>query len=96
LKSKLKAAPNMEGLDLVKDVTCEEVYKWEKLDIEKKYSVAVLDFGIKHNIIPVNPSSHNLEPCKRGDNIYIYTGKSREEFYGSVHVKQIEKQTKAA
>lgn len=53
LKEKLSKAPNMEGLDLVKDVTCKEIYKWNKLENEKKYSVGVLDFGIKHNILRI-------------------------------------------
>jgi len=37
----------MTGLDLTKEVTCEKVYKFG----EGKHHVAVLDFGIKQNIL---------------------------------------------
>jgi carbamoyl-phosphate synthase small subunit len=53
LKSKLEKAPNMEGLDLVKEVTTEKIYKWNKTDSDKKYSVVVYDFGVKYNILRI-------------------------------------------
>ena len=51
LKKKLAAAPNMEGLNLAKDVSTKEEYIWSKTDVEKKYNVVVLDFGVKYNIL---------------------------------------------
>jgi len=61
-----RAAPSMEGLDLVKQVTCPEPFHWEA-DIEPEwqpdtgkvangtskpiYHVVAYDFGIKYNIL---------------------------------------------
>ncbi len=42
-----RQSPEMTGLDLTKEVTCEKVYKFG----EGKHHVAVLDFGIKQNIL---------------------------------------------
>ena len=51
----------MEGIDLAKDVTCTEPYKWKekKWDWSEgyrtknvpKYSVVAIDYGAKHNIL---------------------------------------------
>ena len=50
LKEKLNSFPSMKGLDLVKVVSTKERYVWNKRQ-ENKYRVAVLDFGIKFNIL---------------------------------------------
>ena len=50
LKKRLSKAPNMCGLDLVKEVTTSKRYVWSK-GREVKYKVAAIDFGIKHNIL---------------------------------------------
>ena len=61
LISKARSIPPMEGLNLVDEVTCKEPYEWtqgtwrlgegypERKDF--KYSVVVLDFGIRYNIL---------------------------------------------
>lgn len=53
LKAKLDKAPSMEGLDLAKVVMTKEIYKWNKLDNEKKYKVVVYDYGVKYNILRI-------------------------------------------
>lgn len=49
LKKKLDAVPNMEGLELSSKVTTEKAYTFGKEDA--KYKVAVLDLGVKKNIL---------------------------------------------
>lgn len=50
LMKKLKAAPKLVGVDLVKEVTCKEPYEW--LGAKKpRYKVVVLDCGVKYNIL---------------------------------------------
>jgi carbamoyl-phosphate synthase small subunit len=49
LKKKLAGAPNMDGLDLALSVTTHEPYYYGKED--SKLKVAVLDCGIKENIL---------------------------------------------
>jgi carbamoyl-phosphate synthase small subunit len=61
LVAKSKALPKMSGLDLAKDVTCKEPYKWDEgdWDITKgyarkhsaRYKVVAYDYGIKRNIL---------------------------------------------
>ena len=64
LVKRAKEIPSMEGLDLVRDVTCKEWYHWTdgiwSLDNgyqlgnsyqRPKYKVVAYDFGIKHNIL---------------------------------------------
>ena len=48
LDEKLKKFPDMNGLDLAKDVTTQKKYKWPG---KGQYKVAVIDFGIKKNIL---------------------------------------------
>ena len=48
LEKKLKEFPDMNGLDLAKDVTTQKKYKWPG---KGRYKVAVIDFGIKKNIL---------------------------------------------
>ena len=55
------AAPDMNGLDLVRDVTCEEAYSWSEAQDwwpaepgaphAPSYHVVAYDFGIKRNIL---------------------------------------------
>ena len=50
LKRKVTNAPSMSGLDLAKEVTCSKAYLYNP----KKpgmYNIAVIDFGIKNNIL---------------------------------------------
>lgn len=55
LWEKVKKAPSLVGVDLVKEVTCKEPYEWsENLGAVKnklKYKVVVLDCGVKFNIL---------------------------------------------
>ena len=65
LLARVKAAPNMEGLNLVEKVTTKEVYQWSQptdshweLDLvefdrndAKPLTVVTIDFGIKRNIL---------------------------------------------
>jgi len=55
LMSKLKAAPRLEGVDLVKEVTCKQPYEWplvKKSRLKaKRFKVVVLDCGVKFNIL---------------------------------------------
>ena len=51
MKKILYAHPKMEGLDLVKKVSTKEKYKWNTKDL--KYNVAVIDYGIKSNILRI-------------------------------------------
>ncbi|MBI3398037.1 MAG: glutamine-hydrolyzing carbamoyl-phosphate synthase small subunit [Deltaproteobacteria bacterium] len=58
LVKKAKEFPSMAGLDLAKEVTCKEPYKWNQglWDLEKGYEeprfkVIAYDFGIKFNIL---------------------------------------------
>lgn len=49
LKEKLRALPNMEGLELASRVTTKEVYELGDTDAEVR--IAVMDFGTKRNIL---------------------------------------------
>ena len=51
LKQKLLQVPSMSGLDLAKLVTTKTSYNWSKNKSAKKYKVAAIDYGIKHNIL---------------------------------------------
>ena len=55
LLGKVKKAPSLVGVDLVKEVACKEPYGWsENLGAVKnklKYKVVVLDCGVKFNIL---------------------------------------------
>lgn len=48
LVEKAKSSPGLLGKDLVKEVSCNKSYQWEK---EGRYKVVVLDFGVKYNIL---------------------------------------------
>ena len=45
----LKKHPPMKGLDLTGKVTCKKSYVWNKKN--KNLNVAVIDYGVKHNIL---------------------------------------------
>ncbi len=60
LLNKLRQYPDIEGLDLVKEVTCSEPYDWEQgswrwnrpvTKSEGRFRVAAYDCGIKENIL---------------------------------------------
>ncbi|MCH7612435.1 MAG: glutamine-hydrolyzing carbamoyl-phosphate synthase small subunit [Candidatus Marinimicrobia bacterium] len=65
LEKKLEKVPDMTGLDLAKEVTCENPYSWSSINQSAlpaealaqagnqsiNYKVAVIDFGIKYNIL---------------------------------------------
>lgn len=60
LLKKVREYPDIEGLDLVKEVTCSEPYDWDEGSwrwnasphkAEKRFKVAAYDFGIKQNIL---------------------------------------------
>ena len=49
LQARLNNHPSMLGLDLAKEVTCKESFEWGKKIGD--YKVAVIDYGIKYNIL---------------------------------------------
>jgi carbamoyl-phosphate synthase small subunit len=61
LVARARALPNMSGLDLVKEVTCDKAYTWDEGDWDLKtgyggkaasrYLVVAYDYGIKRNIL---------------------------------------------
>lgn len=57
LVKKAKECPGVEGVDLVKVVTCKKPYVWnespyaDKQEDKPKYNVVAYDFGIKFNIL---------------------------------------------
>ena len=52
---KVKASPGLNGIDLVKEVTCSDLYEWKDDDVSRKvskrYKVVVYDCGVKYNIL---------------------------------------------
>ena len=57
---KVRGYPNIEGLDLVREVTCDKPYDWTQgtwrwnarsVTSQNKFKVAALDYGIKQNIL---------------------------------------------
>lgn len=52
LAQKIKKVPNMEGSDLVKEVTTKEKYIWNK-DSKGVFKVAAIDCGTKYNIFRI-------------------------------------------
>ena len=51
LKRKLSKSPSMNGLDLAKVVTTKNKFRWTKNNNKMNYTVAAIDYGIKHNIL---------------------------------------------
>ena len=56
LVKKAKAWSGLEGLDLVKNVTCKKPYVWNttgKDETDYRFSVVAFDFGTKYNILRI-------------------------------------------
>jgi carbamoyl-phosphate synthase small subunit len=51
LLKKVKASVHLTGVDLVKEVTCSQAYDWQGPAKKARYKVAVLDCGVKYNIL---------------------------------------------
>ena len=51
LKTKLLKAPSMNGLDLAKEVSTKQKFRWSKNNKKMNFTVAAIDYGIKHNIL---------------------------------------------
>ena len=55
LIKKVKSSPGLNGLDLVKEVTCSDSYEWKDDEtsrkVSKRYKVVVYDCGVKYNIL---------------------------------------------
>ena len=51
LKRRLSKSPSMNGLDLAKVVTTKNKFRWTKNNNKMNYTVAAIDYGIKHNIL---------------------------------------------
>ncbi len=51
LKNKLLKAPSMNGLDLAKEVSTKQKFRWSKNNKKMNFTVAAIDYGIKHNIL---------------------------------------------
>jgi len=67
LKEKLVKVPSMTGLDLAKIVSTKSSFQWEGNSNSKKYKVAAIDYGIKHNILRLLEESGceiTVFPCK--------------------------------
>jgi len=85
LKVQLKQTPSMEGLNLANQVTCPKYYKYAS-PLKSQFKVAVLDFGIKNNILrllkkygcditvfPSNVSSHEISSFNP-DGVFLSNG----------------------
>ena len=84
LKKRLLLHPDLDGLDLVKKITCKKSYNWNKKN--KTYKVAAIDYGIKYNIlrliasedcyIKIFPGSESADQIKRfnPDGIFLSNG----------------------
>ena len=68
LREKLDSYPGMVGSDLVKYVTCKKSYAYNKNNKESKYSITVLDFGIKLNILRCLEKRRFLYNCCASEN----------------------------
>ncbi|MFN3531594.1 MAG: glutamine-hydrolyzing carbamoyl-phosphate synthase small subunit [Candidatus Brocadia sp.] len=55
LIKKIKSAPGLDGIDLVKTVTCNNSYEWKDAGPDvgksKRFKVVVYDCGVKYNIL---------------------------------------------
>jgi len=65
LVMKAKESKGLVGVDLVKKVTCKEIYEWNK---QGKYKVVLLDCGAKHNIM--------RDLAKRGCHVIVVPAKT--------------------
>ena len=50
LLARVRSAPDIVGVDLVKAVTCEAPYEWPR-EGEARFHVAVMDYGVKYNTL---------------------------------------------
>ena len=50
LLARVRERPDIVGVDLVKDVTCERPHEWPAPD-GARHEVVVMDYGVKHNIL---------------------------------------------
>jgi len=88
LLEKVRASPSLVGIDLVKEVICQEPYVWKEKapGVRPKYDVVVLDCGVKYNIlrhlsrvgcrvkvVPANTSSSEILKLKP-DGILLSNG----------------------
>ncbi len=49
---------------------------------------------IPHKLLPISPAIIDLDPCKRGDHIYMYYGaETKKGFYGYDKALEVEKRT---
>jgi len=69
LRAKVLSHPKMAGSDYVRDVTTDEIYRWELQ--EPALKVAVMDFGIKTNIL--------RSLAKRGCDLTVFPASARSE-----------------
>ncbi len=51
LIERIRSESGLCGVDLVKEVTCVEQYKWINDSVNTRFSVVVYDFGVKWNIL---------------------------------------------
>ena len=55
LTKKANSSSGLDGKDLVKEVTCNDLYEWKDLDTDtkkpKRFTVIVYDCGVKYNIL---------------------------------------------
>ncbi|MBI4341603.1 MAG: glutamine-hydrolyzing carbamoyl-phosphate synthase small subunit [Candidatus Omnitrophica bacterium] len=58
LLQRVRSSPDIVGVDLVKEVTCEKAYEWPLVSTQQtahstqqKRHVVVMDFGVKYNIL---------------------------------------------
>jgi len=47
----IKKWPGLNGLDLAKEVSCKEIFRWNKNKTKSKLKIVAIDYGIKHNIL---------------------------------------------
>ena len=50
LLSRVRAVPDIIGVDLVKEVTCQQPYEWPMASSDR-FHVVVMDFGVKYNTL---------------------------------------------
>ncbi len=51
LRAAVDKVPSLVGRDLVQEVTAREKYAWNRSGSGKRFQVAVLDYGVKYNIL---------------------------------------------
>jgi predicted CoA-binding protein len=78
------------GSDAMRIRRVQELRNYEHIAMSSFISDDLKKHGINHSIIPVNPSSININLEPRGDHIYHYGG---GEFYGEQYIEEIEQRT---